>query len=195
MTQPRPTDLELMQFADGELDASRARQVEQWLDGSADGRAVLATFEELGRLVREHASESAQQAGADGIADAVMARLEADEPPGGRVIPLHAERSQAGFIGYALGGLVLAAAAALVVWQVAGHPLAPAASNTPSAVPSRPELALALAPVTDPEDREPGVSVDAIEFGAHAGTIFYVPNDTGTTTVVWLTDDDTGEGK
>jgi len=46
---------------------------------------------------------------------------------------------------------------------------------------------------TDQDDQEPAVLVDAIDFGAHTGTIFYIPTGTHTTTVVWLTDDESGE--
>jgi Ni,Fe-hydrogenase maturation factor len=41
-------------------------------------------------------------------------------------------------------------------------------------------------------DPEPAVSIDAVDFGANAGTIFYVPSDHGTTTVVWVSDDEAG---
>jgi Ni,Fe-hydrogenase maturation factor len=85
------------------------------------------------------------------------------------------------------------------MWRIAGPVETPLVVNQPSAQPSQadPNLMVASAPtpIADLEDREPGVSVDAIEFGAHTGTIFYVPTDTGTTTVVWLTDDDTGDTK
>jgi anti-sigma factor RsiW len=208
----RPSDLELMQYADGELESERAAEVEAWLDGSAQGRAIVASFGEIGHQVRDHADREAGRAGADSIVGDVMARLDetdhdanlgseqsrerqrAGSETGGRVVPLPA-RKPTGLGTYAMAGLALAAAAALVVWQVAG-PVGSPQGTAPSVLPSPSEpqmIASVQMPASDNDDREPGVSVDSIEFGAHAGTIFYVPTDTGTTTVVWLTDDETGD--
>ena len=191
MSTQRPSDLELMQYADGELDPARKVEIDQWLAGSGEGRAIVASFAELSEVVRDHA-QSTHHPLADGIADEVMARIEAGAP----VVPLRA-RTQAGWLGYAAAALAVAAAAALLVWRVAGPSVSPQAMHAPSASPSQSgaETAVAVSPNEEAEEREPGVSVDAIEFGAHTGTIFYVPTDTGTTTVVWLTDDDTGEGR
>ena len=199
----RPTDLELMQYADGELEEARAAEVRAWLEGSARGRAIVASIGEIGLQVREQAERTAAGAGADSIVGSVMARVDqdpaspADGPgAGGRVLPIEAARRQPSFGAYAMAGLALAAAAALVVWQLA-DPAGTPQGTSPSVLPlpsdSTLMVASAATPSPDTEDREPGVSVDAIEFGAHSGTIFYVPTDTGTTTVVWLTDDETGE--
>ncbi|MBI5531370.1 MAG: hypothetical protein HY898_01555 [Deltaproteobacteria bacterium] len=199
MSSSRPSAMELMLYADGELDQSRAAEVEAWLAGSAEGRAVVATFGELGAIVRGHADETAQQAGADRIADEVMARIDEAPVSEGRVVRLQPSQPHASWVGYAMTGLAAAAAVAFVMWRLAGSNVSQLSSTQPTARPSQadPGLVVASAPIpaSDPEDREPGVSVDAIEFGAHTGTIFYVPNDTGTTTVVWLTDDDTGDTK
>lgn len=43
------------------------------------------------------------------------------------------------------------------------------------------------------EELSPTVAVNAVDFGSRTGTVFYVPNDRGsTTTVVWVTDDELG---
>lgn len=199
MSTSRPSAMELMQYADGELDAGRVAEVEAWLASSDDGRAVVATFGELGAIVRGHADDTAQQAGADRMADDVMARIDEAPVSRERVVQLRPEQAGASWVGYAMAGLAAAAAVAFVMWRLAGPSVSPLVQNQPSARPSQadPNLIVASAPIpaADLEDREPGVSVDAIEFGAHTGTIFYVPTDTGTTTVVWLTDDDTGDTK
>lgn len=68
--------------------------------------------------------------------------------------------------------------------------VASAASTTSGA---EPEID-AVAPAVSPEgDMEHGVEVAAVNFGAHMGSIFYVPSGSveanRTTTVVWLADD------
>jgi len=67
-----PTDLELMLYADGELDEARHREVEAHITRDAQRRAKLAGLDITGALLRERAASPAL---ADGIADAVMARI------------------------------------------------------------------------------------------------------------------------
>jgi hypothetical protein len=46
------------------------------------------------------------------------------------------------------------------------------------------------------DDVEHGVEVAAVDFGTRMGAVFYVPSGTSassTTTVVWLSDDSSGE--
>lgn len=109
-----------------------------------------------------------------------------------------------------LVALVAAAAAAFAVWGRA--PSGPAASTIPAtqspvAALSTPQSAAVRpaphAPSTEPEidvaavapeaDGDHGVEVAAVNFGAHMGSIFYVPSGSieakRTTTVVWLADD------
>ncbi|MEZ4297491.1 MAG: hypothetical protein R3B70_21195 [Polyangiaceae bacterium] len=100
--------------------------------------------------------------------------------------------------------LVAAAAAAFAVWSKQSPP-APvtqgpvAAVSAPSAAPS-PVAALTTqdpeidgAAVPHEPETEHGVEVAAVNFGAHMGSIFYVPSGSieakRTTTVVWLADD------
>jgi negative regulator of sigma E activity len=73
-----PTDLELMQYADGELDEERSRAVARHLEEDAQARAKLKGLDLTGELVR-HLSEQRAE-GAD-FADAVMARIEAGDVP------------------------------------------------------------------------------------------------------------------
>jgi anti-sigma factor RsiW len=182
---------ELMMFADGELDGEREAFVADHVRDDARARAVVGTVLEIGSLVREDADLRAKEAGADDIASLVMARIERE-----KVVPLRAAGRRAVGIGpVAIGGLALAAAVALLVWRVAGVDWAqPVPTGRVAVGPSaNPELVVASAPAPAADyDPEPGVSVDAVDFGARTGTIFYVPSDTGTTTVVWLTDDEAG---
>lgn len=104
--------------------------------------------------------------------------------------------------------LAVAAAAALAIWgkQTTGSGASPqtgpVAVTTPSSVPS-PQASPGSPSSTQPQvdvasvapegDVEHGVEVAAVNFGAHMGSIFYVPSGSieanRTTTVVWLADD------
>ena len=66
-----PTDLELMLYADGELDEARAREVEAYVLRDARSRAKVAGLDVVSAAVRAREAPSL----ADGIADAVMARV------------------------------------------------------------------------------------------------------------------------
>lgn len=108
-----------------------------------------------------------------------------------------------------LTALVAAAAAVFAVWsrQPAGPSgstaqgpvavqTAPQSPITAKAAPASPPSAVAeidSAAVAAEPDSEPGVEVAAVNFGAHMGSIFYVPSGSieakRTTTVVWLADD------
>lgn len=104
-----------------------------------------------------------------------------------------------------VAALAVAAAAALAIWgkQAAG-PGAPSggqvAQTSPSSAPSpaaspapttaQPQVEVAAVPEGEEEH---GVEVASVNFGAHMGSIFYVPSGSieanRTTTVVWLADD------
>lgn len=110
-----------------------------------------------------------------------------------------------------LVALVAAAAAAFAVWG--RGPSGPAASTIPAtqspvaALSTPHSTAVKPAPLTPPStepeidaaavapeaDGDHGVEVAAVNFGAHMGSIFYVPSGSieakRTTTVVWLADD------
>lgn len=105
---------------------------------------------------------------------------------------------------FGVAALAVAAAAALAIWgkQAAG-PGAPSgvqvAQTAPSSAPSPPA---SPAPTAQPQvdvaavsegEEEHGVEVASVNFGAHMGSIFYVPSGSieanRTTTVVWLADD------
>lgn len=103
-----------------------------------------------------------------------------------------------------VAALAVAAAAALAIWgkQAAGPgaPSGQVAQTAPSSTPasqgsSAPTAAQSQAEVATAPDGEGehGVEVASVNFGAHMGSIFYVPSGSieanRTTTVVWLADD------
>lgn len=213
MSDRQLSNLDLMRYADGEIEPEREAEVEALLRQSNEARATVEAFGVIGELVRAAADERAASAGADAIADQVMARIESEQREALQLLPAsstglpslgqrvsRARRIRRQFIYATCGvtGLALAAAVALLVGRFAGSDVR-SLLQAPSGglVSSGPELVVASAPslVAEHEDIEPSVMVEAVEFGAHTGTIFYVPNGTGTTTVVWLTDEESGGGR
>jgi anti-sigma factor RsiW len=130
-----PSDLELMMYADGELDPERRAEVAAYLDRTPSARSKLRAMEVTGALVRGGGEGSSPLA--DGIADAVMARLDQALPEGEQrpseasVVPIAAAKPRAasekverrsGRSIFALAGLAAAAAAALLVWSKSPAP-------------------------------------------------------------------------
>jgi hypothetical protein len=197
-TDTSPTDLDLMRYADGELEGEQRAAVEAWLTGAFTmgkpppdasrppdaphaPRAKLAALGVVSSVVREGARAASDRA--DGIADAVMARIDlAERSPA--PVDLGLPRSTApandtsGRRYLGIAAICAAAAVALLVWGRAADPPVPT-------------------PVAAPEGEDVhGVEVSAVDFGARTGAVLYVPtgsSPSGTTTVVWLSDDDTTE--
>jgi len=184
---------EIMLFADGELDADREAQVLRHVQRDSRATAMLANVLVMGECVREVADSRARDSGADDIAAMVMARIAQDRAL--RVAPKRtAARRLVSVVPVAIGGLALAAAVALLVWRVGGEGWMQSVS-VGGLVNSTGVLERAVASASLPKlyrDHLPSVSVDAVDFGARMGTVFYVPSDTGTTTVVWLANDEAG---
>jgi hypothetical protein len=68
-----------MLYADGELEEGRCREVEAYVTRDARCRAKVAGLEIVGAVFRERAGETSA---ADGIADAVMARIQEEARSG-----------------------------------------------------------------------------------------------------------------
>jgi hypothetical protein len=227
-----PSDFELMQFFDGELEEPRRSVVAAFV--AADRRALnkLSGMRITSVLVQEQARS---HAAADGIADLVMAKIAAESrvapqiaapivqpmaPAQSAPMPVHfaqmgppialrkpAANDNSRRIFAVMGALAVAAAAAFaVMWGRSGEtPHGPSTSqpvavNTAPSVPAsaprgtQPDIEAGALPGETPEgDAEHGVEVAAVNFGAHMGSIFYVPSGSReakrATTVVWLADD------
>ncbi len=154
-----------MRFHDGELDEERARNVRVGRLHHAEVTARLEAFSVLGDAVRLWAS-------AAGVDAAAERRRE--------------KRAQAHRRALAIGtGLVLAALSVLFsapALNRAGVESAPVSS----ALSSRGEAVVALAPV----------AVETVDFGARPGAIFLVEGAAHSeTTVVWLDDASTGDSR
>lgn len=199
-----PSDLELMLYADGELDGERVAAVEAFLAREAGSRRKVSALGLVSGLVREQALASASPA--DGIADALMAQIAMETGTNGvlhatsaplRAVALPAQVAQVAPVApvasraakpandnsrsiFVLAAAALAAAAALMIWA-RGSLQPEVASNPPTAqtTPARPIIVAPPAPVKAAEpaadDDEHGVEVAAVDFGARIGSIFYVP--------------------
>lgn len=199
-----PTDLELMLWADGELDEGRAREVEAYMLRDASSRAKIVGLDVVSAAIRERAPSAL----ADGIADAVMARVEREGANGiGKVDAArkgangvapgadHASETRRLAPGaapqrpandnnarriFGLAAIAAAAAAGLMIWgRMDAEP-----HRTEIQAPHSAEVAVAPAPSPQPapeapaapsDEGEPGVEVAAVNFGARMGTIFYIP--------------------
>lgn len=220
---PRPTDMELMLYVDGELDEERIADVEAFIEESDGARRKVAALRLASGMVHEHTMAVSKPID---IASAVMAKIEAGaaDPPmkngaGADVIDILdgraakvervAPRSKAANDNsrgiFMLAAVAVAAAAGMMIWGRMGaeqsRPTVSAPVMTQEAAPQAPaepaKKAAEAEPAAQDGDTEHGVEVAAVDFGAHMGTIFYVPTDATagvTTTVVWV-DDDVAGGK
>jgi hypothetical protein len=198
-TTPTPTDLELMLWADGELEGEAAERVEAYVAREEAAQAKLAGMSLVGDLLREDARAATQ---ADDLADLVMGRIRAEAKPDAKpakekpaeekiapVIPLRPatprRRTHPGVWGLAVAAM--AAAAGLLLWSRGPAPTIGGLTSIGTA-----DTHQTAAP---PAEAERGVEVAAIDTGDHAGAIFYVPSDSaqsGDTAVVWITADSPG---
>ena len=189
-----PSDESLMRYFDGEVEGDEAREIEAWLETSPRGRLLLLGYGRIGDAVRA-IGEDLGTGGAD-VADAVMSRigepvkLEANAPvkPRGRL-----RRWTAAVPAI---GLAVAAAAAVALYlrppTVPSHTASATSvarvlsGNASSVIETAPPAAVAAVP-------EAGATIEAVDFGGIAGSIFMVPSDQSPddteTPVVWLMDD------
>ena len=207
----RPTDLELMAYFDGELEEPRRSAVEAFLSADLGAQNKVAGLRITSGILQSRAEALSD---ADGIADLVMAKISAEAMAPAReanVLPFPVmatpktsapANDNARRIFAALGVLAVAAAAAFALWGRSSAPAldpvrsAPVAAATPPSTLPTPTAAdpeIDAASVNAEADTEHGVEVAAVNFGAHMGSIFYVPSGSieakRTTTVVWLADD------
>ncbi len=174
-----PTDLDLMLYADGELEGDRIAAVEACLERDAVARSKLLALDRVSGLVRERATPGARAA--DGVAAAVMARIaaEASAPrgapgthtpglvpvgPAGGNRPRPPSNDNARGL-YLVAAFVVAAAAVVLLWRA---PIRGGAGRMARGV-VEDEMAAGRSTEADaqkPEaDVEHGVEVSAIDFG------------------------------
>jgi hypothetical protein len=194
--------LDLLAYADGEASRDKTAEMEGLLARSAEARDLLAQQMALRQWIRD--AEHERAAGADGIADVVMAKIARSVAAPGATRELArietgvVQRRRVPWVG------ALAAVAALVaLWASWSHrssdrrapvavqgatPLAPPSSAIAAPSAQAGEEA-AIATAETPEG--PGIDVQAVESPEHEFSIFYVPGATGanahaSSVVVWI---------
>jgi hypothetical protein len=221
MSLSHDTVLELMSLADGELEGDDKARVERLVASSDEARRVLESMQqaEVGAWLSESQHARAGKAGADGIADAVMAavsgsaqgRSVAPRAPratssaslqSGGVVSIAAVRgrksSRVQFaVSAAVAGLALAAAVALYV-RAGGDRTTDHAPVASVGVPPV-DFQVPSASVAQVEPAG-GVEVNEIDAPSRGVSVFEIPvgaaaavaNSTGASSVVVWVDDDPG---
>lgn len=217
-TLASPTDMELMLYFDGELEDPRRAEVSAFLQRDTASRKKLSGLRVASSVVRENALSSdikfditasvmsAIEAGVEkqskqsdeGIeASKTVTRLQPRRSVGSQSKP--ANDNSRGI--FTLAAIAVAAAAAMMIWGKTGSEAPRTADNsapiaTQAALPEPTAAAIPEAAEPVEAELEHGVEVAAVDFGAHMGTIFYVPTgaqtDGATTTVVWVDDESAG---
>ena len=189
MSLSRETMTELMALADGELDGEAQERAEKLAAGSPEAQRVVDAMRSPALGVWLAEGMDARTAAADGIADAVMATIDAARRDAGiegvvRLSGARARRSgiTRGQVAAMAGFLALAATIFLYMRndRDGSDGVAPVASvvaptTAPSAVapPLPPPSAMAQAPHLPQAGQ--GVEVDEIDSPAHDVTVFEIP--------------------
>jgi hypothetical protein len=189
MSLSRQTMLELMALADGELEGETRDRVEKLATRSEEARRVVEAMRApvLGDWLSEAIDERA--AVADGIADAVMAKIESGQVNAGvggvvRLSDARARRSSGVTRGQlaVLGGVLVLAATILLYVRSdrdTTEGLSPVASvEMPSVAPSslaRPPASTSSALAQQGATPNQGVEVDEIDSPTHGVTVFEIP--------------------
>jgi anti-sigma factor RsiW len=177
-----PTDLELMLWVDGELDAGRAGEISDYIRTDPRARAIVNALREGSLTIAEDALRHAELSDADTIADNVM---EAIDAAASRHLIAPVARAPA-WRAPAIAAISIAFAAAAAWTFIFPSELAkPVAGRAPA-------VSSGATAVASEEEAKEGVWIDVVDFGTRPGTIFYVPSeDESILPVVWLTEDDT----
>jgi hypothetical protein len=181
MRLTRQAMLDLMALADGELDAESRERAERLVAESDEARRVVETMRAPALAGALGDVLDARTPAADGIADAVMARLQGEAPVGGNVVRLADARASAPSRGArvpiavasSLAALAIAAGVALFIQARNQSDPAPVASvEPPRGIPS--QSAKPLASVTVLAQQQ-GVEVDEIDSPSHDVHVFEIP--------------------
>jgi len=222
MSLPEETMMDLMAYADDELEGDDLARVEALVQSNDEARRVVEAMSGLGDRVREGIDSRWLETHAAPIAVAVMTKLEAEptvvkrRPLGdgsGNVRSLQRRH----VVGVTVGVLAMAAAAMLVLRsnQEVEHPVAqgggrattPAEIAPPFGSEKSGTTAVAQAsppnqgtqPVQNGQSGTSGVDVEQVESPSHQVSVFYLPavsaaanNANASSVVVWIGDDNGG---
>ena len=191
------TMLELMAYADGELDGDDLVRIESLIATDVDAERVVSSMHTLGDCVRVSEGERRVPKIVDRVVDDVMAKIEAEKARR-TVVPLQPRPIRlrnAIVAGTISAAIAMAAGWAMFVRPPDDTPPAPVAVVAPKAVPT----AAPVAPTVTPDGT--GVDLNQVESPAGQVSVFYVPavaaggiaDENVSSVVLWLGDD--GKGK
>jgi hypothetical protein len=189
MSLSQETMLELMQYADGELEGDARARIEALLQTSDQARGIVEAMGALGEVVRDGVDARANaSAGGYGIADAVMAAVAGDaaraQDAHGGVVPIgnarSARRARTGVTSAVVAALALAAGVFLFVTTKAPAPTAKEepVSSMPASAPLAP-AAIAPSAGAAPEEvakaDAPGVDLEEVRSIRNKVNVFFMP--------------------
>ena len=208
---------QLSAYFDGELEPAERAEVEQWLARDAGGRAVLAELGVMRQSIDASLTAEAAkvpQARFEQIWDEIdrtldretAAHMPAVAAPSLWTRMLNVLRPAwvpvAGVAGVAAVLIVVVSSGAVTTADTANTDeiaaSKPAAPVLPKGAPVIHSPALAVAP--EPEQNFPApdmheAEIERIEFGGKNGRIGTIEGKRGTTTVIWVSDEDDGPGQ
>jgi len=165
MTLSSKDMLDVMAWADGELEGEEAARVEALIEKDADAKELVRSFGALGDFVRDtHEKQSAPD-----LSNEVMAKIAPNDIERARL-----KRGMRTRVGAAVA-TALALAAGFVIWQRTHVEPTTGKNDVP------------VVNVPAPT----GVEVGQVDSSQHAVSVFYVPSSEGKgpeTTVVWIDD-------
>jgi anti-sigma factor RsiW len=200
-TLSRETMLDLMQYADGELDGDARARVEELLATSAEARGVVEAMGTLGDIVRHGVEERASaSAAADAIADSVMAGIAREAPaqvarehaPRAQVVPLArpARLSRPVVASAVISVLALAAGVVLFVRSEGSSRSAKGYYAAAAAPSDEAEDAPSDGPEALAQTEPLGVDLEEVRSIRNKVDVFFVPSEksVGASVVVWIDD-------
>lgn len=157
--------LDVMAWADGELEGAEAKRVEALIEKDKDAKELVRSFGALGDFVRDAESKSSKPT--PDLVDAVMAGIGPNDIERARL--KRGMRARVAAVAVTLTAL----AAGVFLYQRSQPPVDP----------------IGHAPIVPAAT---GVEVGQVDTSQHAVAVFYVPSDEGSkgpeTTVVWIDD-------
>jgi hypothetical protein len=215
MSLSRDTMMELMAYADGELEGEALAKTEALVQSNEEARRIVEAMTGVGDFVRQAADEAphADLSQADTIADVVMRKVNAEPTAKLRrptSIPPRERRGRAAVAVVAV--LALAAGAMLLLRRDEPRPEqalqqverveSPAPSGAPPEMAPSPSAVAQASPASSGTTAQPdtsGVDVEQVESPSHQVSVFYLPavaaaaaNKNASSVVVWIGDDNGG---
>ncbi len=192
----RDTMLELMAYADGELEGKEKERVEALIAANEAARRVVEQMTGLGAEFQESYQAPAASL-SDGIAESVLSKIERDEaaprkpsvrPP--KVVDLRDQREKRLKVGAAIVAAVALAAGIVLTTRHANENVQVAADKPPQLV--RPPAPAPAPPPTPepPQIAAAGGDVEQVD-SKHEVEVFYLPSSVGanaSSVVVWIDD-------